>query len=130
MWLFLAAIVVCFTIVVLFRMYLDLKRQEQQHSRLVQADHRNHERYVAITRQETIQEIAPLIEKIVRSQQPALPPARYIDDAMDFSESIPPIPSDRQIIDARTLEALKRTYSRNDYERFIENQKRIARRTL
>ncbi|HUW03032.1 MAG TPA: hypothetical protein VMW08_11810 [Acidimicrobiales bacterium] len=49
MWVLLSAVVVCFTIIVLFRMYIDLKRVEYQHGRLMADDQRAYERFVAVS---------------------------------------------------------------------------------
>ena len=49
MWLFLSAIIICLTIMVMFRLYIDLRRQEQQFRRVMASDSRDYERYVAVT---------------------------------------------------------------------------------
>ena len=49
MWLLLSAVVVCFTIIVLFRMFIDLQRQNLQHQRMMFSDQRDYERYTAVT---------------------------------------------------------------------------------
>lgn len=49
MWMFLGLLMICLTIIVLFRMYIDLRRITNQHNRMVQSDHRNHQRYIEVT---------------------------------------------------------------------------------
>ena len=52
MWFFLAFAVICFTIIVLFRMFIDMRRMEQQHNRLMQSDRRDYERFIEVATRE------------------------------------------------------------------------------
>lgn len=117
MWLPLAVLILCFTIVVMFRMYIDLKRQEQNHQRMMRSDQRDYERYVSVTNREVPKAQLPDFDQVATRPQ-ALPPARYYQ------------PGDMpDVLSAAQLEALRRTYAREDYYRFIEQRER-SRRTL
>jgi hypothetical protein len=49
MWLFLSAVMVCLTIMILFRMYIDLRRNDNMHARSLHRDSQNFQRYTAVT---------------------------------------------------------------------------------
>ena len=49
MWLFLSAVMVCMTIMILFRMYIDLRRNDNMHARSLHRDTQNFQRYTAVT---------------------------------------------------------------------------------
>lgn len=89
MWFFLALTVICFTIIVLFRMFMDLRRNELNHVRMVQSDHRNHERYQAVKQLEAPKAQMPdigrsieshrlfLLEQAIKREQAKSYPVRY-----------------------------------------------------
>ena len=127
MWIFLAALIVCFTIVVIFRMYMDLRRQDQQYNRVMRSDQRDYERYIDVRSKENPQPALPDF-----TQHVATPSMTYypVEEARYYNyDELPTIP---QPLTGAQLEALKRTYADNDYDRFIAMQKYYAhkRRSL
>lgn len=75
MWFMLAILIVCFTLIVMFRMYLDLRRQDQQHIRLLQNDARSHDKYVRVTRQEAIGEMTKVLSDLKQGKYVLEPPS-------------------------------------------------------
>ena len=123
MWLFLAALVVCFTIVVMFRMFIDLRRVDNQHDRLMQSDRRDYERYIEASSKPAPKAALPDFTPIAELPK-AVP---WFVDPSDIrywkeDELFPAAPS--QPLTGAQLEALKRTYAREDYDRFIRQQSR------
>ena len=69
MWFFLAFAAVCFTIIVLFRMFIDMRRMEQQHNRLMRADQRDYERYIEVRSRENPQPALPDFKKAMETRK-------------------------------------------------------------
>ena len=127
MWFFLAFVAICFTIIVLFRMFIDMRRLEHQHNRMMASDRRDYERYIDIKDKENPQPALPDF-----TQHVATPSMTYypVEEARYYNyDELPTIP---QPLTGAQLEALKRTYADNDYDRFIAMQKYYAhkRRSL
>ena len=131
MWIFLAALIVCFTIVVIFRMYMDLRRQDQQYNRVMRSDQRDYERYIDVRSKENPQPALPDFSKAIATPSMNIDAYDMALEAVRYwkHDELPTIP---QPLTGAQLEALKRTYADNDYDRFIAMQKYYAhkRRTL
>ena len=113
MWFFLAFAAVCFTIIVLFRMFIDMRRMEQQHNRLMQSDRREYERFIEVATREL--------------PKAALP---------DFSKAIVPRPiptheiryrRDGELPSANQLSEVQRIYMEQEMSRFIDREERRDR---
>jgi len=110
MWILLATVIVCLTIIVMFRMYIDMRRIDHQHTRIMRSDQRDFERYIEVTSRPAPKAALPDFEAARRATQHQYrqPPAI---SAMSDAEL------------EWQLEALKRTYAQNDYDRFIARQR-------
>ena len=69
MWLFLATIVLCLTIVVLFRMYIDLRRNDNMHARSLHRDTQNFQRYTAVTSRPVQRPSMPDFQKAIEQSR-------------------------------------------------------------
>lgn len=124
MWFFLAFAAVCFTIIVLFRMYIDLRRIENQHNRLMRSDQRDYERYIQASSRELPKASMPdftkaaLDYKATRALETQMLRHRTSSDRGMGSGYVGPIPDQREIEQAVTR------YLNDDYDRFIEQQRR------
>lgn len=100
MWLMIAVLIVCFTLIVMFRMYLDLRRQDQQHIRLLQNDHRSHEKYLRVTRQEAIGEMTKVLSDLKQGKYVLEPPSeeQIMKSIGSFREGPPDRPSDQPVM--------------------------------
>ncbi len=105
MWVFLALLIVCLTIIVVFRMYLDLREGDRRHIRLIQNDAQSYDKYKRITQQEALAEITKLVQ-----QQSRQLPSRAA-----------PLPSKQE------LDAQVGYYLEKDYDNFMREQQRRAK---
>ena len=134
MWFFLAFVAICFTIIVLFRMFIDMRRLEHQHNRMMASDRRDYERYIDIKDKENPRPALPDFSKAIATPSMnidaydmALEAVRYWkhDELPTVNTSTTGIPEPYVgTLTAQQLEALKRTYQREDYERFMRKQGR------
>jgi hypothetical protein len=130
MWVFFIIMVICFTAMVVFRMFLDLRRQELQHVRLLQNDARSYDKYTHVTRQEAIEQVSQIVERIV-GEQAALPrPSQMSDRDLDMQKEVNR--TARQLPIARYLDPgeppmLNQEWvdykTANDFERFMRLQR-------
>lgn len=73
MWGFLIVLVVCISLIIASRVYLDIRRQELTHIRLLQSDRQRYDEYMHVSKQEAIADVKKLLE----AHQQALPEAHY-----------------------------------------------------
>ena len=125
MWFTIGLLIICFTIIVMFRMYMDLRRQDQQHVRLTQGDQRNHEKYMRITRQEAIGEMTKVLTDI-KEGKVTLDPAPKQQAILPPSVEEPPqmTPYKKAWIDPRTIGDMQQI----EYDAFIRREQREARK--
>ena len=127
MWLTIGLLIICFTIIVMFRMYMDLRRQDQQHVRLTQGDQRNHEKYMRITRQEAIGEMTKVLTDL-KEGKVTLDPAPKQQEGPDIralGEEPPQMtPYKKAWIDPRTIGDMQQI----EYDAFIQREQREARK--
>ena len=69
MWFAVGLLVICFTIIVLFRMYIDLRRVDHQHIRMLQSDVRGHENYQQVRQLEAPKAALPDFKTALEIQQ-------------------------------------------------------------
>lgn len=119
MWFLLAIVVVCFTIMVMFRMFIDLRRVNNQHERLMRSDARDYERYIEVASRPAPKAALPDFKPI--AELPRTPLVIDPTDVRYWREDEPVTP--RPLTGAQ-LEALKRTYEREDYERFMHQRRK------
>jgi len=98
MWFAVGLLVICFTIIVLFRMYIDLRRVDHQHIRLLQSDVRSYERYQQIRQLEAPKAAMPDFHSALEVSQRKqlhevkmrqLPRAQYYYDDVPFPKPTP-----------------------------------------
>jgi len=126
MWFALGLFFVCFTIIVLFRMYIDLRRVDHQHIRLLQSDVRSHERYQQVRQLEAPKAALPDFRTALELQRP--PKARYHES--HSAPSLEELRAAERMVKRRPAsmsnqelqEAVNR-YLRDDYERFMRGQR-------
>lgn len=137
MWFALGLFIVCFTIIVLFRMYIDLRRVDHQHIRMLQSDVRSHERYQQVRQLEAPKAALPDFKTALEIQQlkrryiepEALPSARYYSER-DTAPSLEDLRAAERMVkrrpaqmtNAELQEAVNR-YLQDDYDRFMRQQK-------
>jgi len=122
MWFFLAALIVCFTIVVLYRMSIDMRRISLQHRRQMASDQRDYERYMDVRSKENPQPALPDFDGAIHAIQAAIPALdREINDLVVH-------PPDVGVLTPQQLLALKRVYSAKDYDLFMERARNENRR--
>ena len=73
MWFFLGLLIICLTIIAVFRMYLDLREGDRRHIRIVQSDAQSYDKYKRITQQEALTELTKLIDQRAIERQ-SMPP--------------------------------------------------------
>lgn len=126
MWLTLAALIVCFTIIVLFRMYIDLRRQDQQHIRLTQSDQRNHEKYLRVTKQEAISEMTKVLEDLKQGKyvlEPDRPTPAIEQPAEPIMIEYKKARLDPALMTGKQVEWLQE----QQYQQFIMREQKLAR---
>jgi hypothetical protein len=92
MWFAVGLLVICFTIIVLFRMYIDLRRVDHQHIRLLQSDIRGHERYQQVRQLEAPKPAMPDFRTAVELSTAAIAADRYRIDPRDVGYYDTPFP--------------------------------------
>lgn len=112
MWFVLGLIVICFTLLGMARMFLDLRERENVHARLRISDQQAYDKYKSVTQQEALENVTRLIEQVARHELPPAP---------SHSQMAPSLQELRaQKIVAKTI---KEQYLRTDYENFMKQQK-------
>jgi len=113
MWFFLAFAVICFTIIVLFRMYLDLRGQEQRHNRLMQSDRREYERFIEVTTRELPKAALPDFSKALAPKPIPAHEIRYWEQG--------------ELPSAKQLSEVQRIYMEQEMSRYIDREERRDR---